>query len=245
MLGDVLPGYDIYCTAKECLAGSPSPWITVGGTSAAAPLFAGGLALVDQVLRDHHKQNVGLANSLLYEIERRFSSSGAIADVTSNNNDLGAFLPSGDQRPLGCCSAGRGYDLASGLGSVDLGKFAFLAVGLQPSIASVSLSLPPQRPVKRHRMLARVTCSRRCIAAAVATVSPPGMRPFTVHSTDAVLKGKGAMTLSLRFSRRQLRIVQRSAAAHQPIQASVVGQVVDSGGNVEASTGAQTLQIRR
>jgi subtilase family serine protease len=245
LLGDVLPGYDIYCTAKECLAGSPSPWITVGGTSAAAPLFAGGLALVDQVLREHHKQNVGLANSLLYEVDRQFSSAGAISDVTSNNNDLGAFLPNGNQRPLGCCSADHGYDLASGLGSVDLGKFAFLAVGLQPAIANVRLSLPPQRPVQRHRMLARVTCSRRCIAAAVASVSLPGARPFVVHSTNAVLQGRGAKTLALRFSGRQLRIVRRSANAHQSIQASVVGQVVDSGGNVEASTGAQTLQITR
>jgi Pro-kumamolisin, activation domain/Subtilase family len=245
LLGDVLPGYDIYCTAKECLAGNLSPWITVGGTSAAAPLFAGGLALVDQALREHHKQNVGLANSLLYQIDRRFSSAGAISDVTSNNNDLGPFLANGNQQPLGCCSAGRGYDLASGLGSVDLAKFAFLAVGLQPAIAEVGLSLPPQDPVRRHRMLARVTCSRRCIAAAVATVSMPGARPFAVRSKSVVLTGRGAKTLALPFSRQQLRMVRRFTDVHKPIQASVVGQVVDSGGNVEASTGAQTLQITR
>ena len=243
LLGDVLPGYDIYCTARECLAGNSGPWITVGGTSAAAPLFAGGLALVDEVLREHHKQNVGLANSLLYQVERRFSSVGAISDVSSNNNDLGPFLRNGDRQPLGCCSAGHGYDLASGLGSVDLGKFAFLAVGLQPAIAQVSLSLPRQRPVVRHRMLARVTCSRRCIAAAVATVSIAGARPFAVHSKSVALRARGARTLALPFSRGQLQMVRRSADAHEPIQASVVGQVVDSGGNVEDSTGAQTLQI--
>ncbi|MGI8506935.1 MAG: S53 family peptidase, partial [Solirubrobacteraceae bacterium] len=64
MLADVLPGYDIYCTAAgDCLnAQNANPWVPVGGTSAAAPLFAGGLALVDQVLREHGKQNLGLAN---------------------------------------------------------------------------------------------------------------------------------------------------------------------------------------
>jgi kumamolisin len=243
LLGDVLPGYNIYCTAKECLNGNPGPWITVGGTSAAAPLFAGGLALVDEVLREHHKQNVGLANPLLYDIDRNFSSSGVISDVTSNNNDLGPFIPNGNRRPLGCCTAGRGYDLASGLGSVDLGKLAFAAIGLQPAIADITLSLPRQRPVRRHRMLARVTCSRRCIVAAVATVSIPGARPFVVSSKNAVLRGSGAKTLALRFSRVQLRIVRRAAKAHKAIQASVVGRLVDSGGNVEASTSAQTLQF--
>jgi Pro-kumamolisin, activation domain/Subtilase family len=243
LLGDVLPGYDIYCTAKECLQGSPGPWITVGGTSAAAPLFAGGLALVDEVLREHHKQNVGLANSLLYDVARHFGSAGVLSDVTSNDNDLGPYLVNGNRRPLGCCSAGPGYDLASGLGSVDLGKLALLAIGLQPAIADVTLSLPPQRPVARHRMLARLECTERCIAAAVATVSIPGARPFTVRSTNAVLRRRGSKTLALRFSRQQVRMLRRGVHAHEAITASVVGQVIDSGGNLEASTSAQTLQI--
>jgi kumamolisin len=243
LLGDVLPGYDIYCTAKECLKGSPGPWITVGGTSAASPLFAGGLALVDEVLRQHHRQNVGLVNSMLYEIGRKFSTSGVISDVTSNNNDLGPFIPTGNQRPLGCCSAGRGYDLASGLGSIDLSKLALLAVGLQPAIAGVTLSLPPQAPIRRHRMLARLTCSRRCIATAVATVSIAGARPFVVKSKTAVLEGSGSKTVALSFSRGQLQAVRRAASAHAAIDASIVGQVIDSGGNVEAATGAQALAI--
>ncbi len=243
LLGDVLPGYDIYCTAKECLRGSPGPWITVGGTSAAAPLFAGGLALVDQMLREHDKQNVGLVNPLLYEIAREFNSSGAISDVTSNNNDLGAFIPGGNQRPLGCCSAQRGYDFASGLGSIDLGKLAFLAIGLQPAVADITLSLPPQNPVRRDRMLARLECSQRCIVTAVATVSITGARPFVVQSKSVVLKRKGAKTVALRFSRGRLRMLRRAISAGEPIQASIVGQVIDSGGNVEASTGAQMLAI--
>lgn len=243
MLADVLPGYDIYCTARECLAGGANPWIAVGGTSAAAPLFAGGLALTDQVLREHGKQNVGLANSLLYEIAGHFASTGAISDVISNDNDLGPFLPNGNRRPLGCCSAGRGYDFASGLGSVDLYKFALLATALQPPIARISVSLPPQRPVQRHRLLARLFCSGRCIAAAVASVTVSGAPPFVVGSGNAVLRGKGSKIVALRFSQRELTLLRAALRAHRAIGASVVGQVLDPGGSVEASSAPRGLRI--
>ncbi len=243
MLADVLPGYDIYCTARECLAGSTSPWIAVGGTSAAAPLFAGGLAVIDQVLREHGKRNLGLANPLLYEVARRFGSTGAISDVTSNDNDLGPFLPNGDRRPLGCCSARRGYDFASGLGSVDIAKLALLATALAPPIARIAVSLPPQRSVLRHGVLATLSCSQRCVAVAVATVTVAGGRPFVVRSSRVVLPGTGSKTVVLRFSNPELALLRRALNAHKPVRTSVVGQLVDAGGNVEVTSGAQTLRI--
>ena len=92
-------------------------------------------------------------------------------------------------------------------------------------------------------MLARLTCSRRCIVTAVATVSIAGARPFVVQSKTAVLEGGGSKTVALSFSRAQLQTVRRAASAHAAIDASVVGQVIDSGGNVEAATGAQALAI--
>src|ERR1700722_17170840 len=168
MLADVLPGYDIYCTSQgDCLnLENSNPWVPVGGTSAASPLFAGGLALVDQLLRQHGKQNVGLANSLLYKLDRRNASTHVISDVVSNDNDLGPFLSIGTHRSLGCCTARAGYDLASGLGSVNVGKLAHLAVAIQPAVAKVSLKLPAQRPVARRHLLAKLRCSRRCILVA-------------------------------------------------------------------------------
>ncbi len=50
MLADLLPGYNIFCSVKAC-QGYGSGWVAVGGTSASSPLFAGGLALIDQMLR--------------------------------------------------------------------------------------------------------------------------------------------------------------------------------------------------
>src|SRR2546429_5539070 len=51
---DPATGYATYCTVTN--AGCPSTgWITVGGTSAAAPLWAGSMALIDQYLQSQGK----------------------------------------------------------------------------------------------------------------------------------------------------------------------------------------------
>ena len=108
------PGTRSIARPADCLQGGPGPWIAVGGTSAATPLLAGGLALVDQILRLHQKQNLGSANSVLYSIARRHPTAGVFSDLTGSDNDLGAVLPSGNKKPLGCCAATPGYDLATG-----------------------------------------------------------------------------------------------------------------------------------
>ena len=132
MLADVAPGYEIFCTAKgDCIGqGHTDPWTQVGGTSAAAPLLAGGLALVDQSLRSRHRQDIGLANPLLYGIAASSAAPGVISDVVANNNDLGQSL---DGKALGCCTAGPGFDEASGLGSVNLAGLALAAGALVPA----------------------------------------------------------------------------------------------------------------
>jgi kumamolisin len=245
MLADVLPGYNIYCTAKgDCLnTQNSNPWVPVGGTSAASPLLAGGLALVDELLREHGKQDLGLANPLLYKLDLGDASTHVISDVLGSDNDLGQYLSGGNHQPLGCCSAGPGYDLASGLGSVDLAKLAFLATALQPTIAKVGLSLPPQRPVARHHVLAKLTCSRRCTVAAIATVSIPRSRSFKLSSSTHLLRRKGRKTVELSFSRQDLSRLRGGLRAGKRIYATVYGVIVDSGGNIEASSRGQRLRI--
>ena len=67
MLSDIAPGYAIYCSASEpnCISDVNSdPWEALGGTSAATPLLAGGLAIIDQKLKAAGKQPLGLVNPL-------------------------------------------------------------------------------------------------------------------------------------------------------------------------------------
>jgi len=106
---DPTTGYSIYCTVMN--AGCPSSgWITVGGTSAAAPLWAGSMALVNQYLRADGKARVGFANPTLYRLFNVQQPFPAFHDITDGDNLL--------------YSATTGYDLASGLGSPDIYNIA-------------------------------------------------------------------------------------------------------------------------
>jgi hypothetical protein len=97
--------------------GSPSPWITIGGTSSATPLWAAMVALVDasSTCSSESVTNVGFVSPLLYGIAASPTAYAAsFNDITVGNNDTygfddGAVFP-----------AGTGYDMASGLGSPKL-----------------------------------------------------------------------------------------------------------------------------
>jgi len=105
---DPAVGYSIYCTVMN--AGCPpSGWITVGGTSAATPLWAGGITLINQYLKDDGKARIGFANPTLYRLNT-LQAFPAFHDITDGTNLL--------------YSATTGYDLASGLGSPDIYNIA-------------------------------------------------------------------------------------------------------------------------
>ncbi len=131
-LADVAPGYALYCTAPECepRAAAVYGWTSFGGTSAATPLMAAGVALVNQYAARRHLPPVGFLNPLLYRLGAKVRTRrGAFDDVVKGNNDIGSALAAaaGGGRPLGCCAARRGFDRASGWGSLKVPGFAKLA----------------------------------------------------------------------------------------------------------------------
>jgi subtilase family serine protease len=84
----------------------------VCGTSEASPLFAGIVAMADQ-LAGRRLGHLGAALYELYE-ERRHS----YVDITQGNNTFGPFTNSdGNTYTVEGYDAGPGYDLASGLGT--------------------------------------------------------------------------------------------------------------------------------
>jgi kumamolisin len=89
-------------------------WMPVNGTSAAAPLLAGGALLTVQAAARAGVERPGLLNPLLYQAARA-DSPGLFHDIVKGNNDL---------YRVGCCSARPGYDRASGWGSVQLDRLA-------------------------------------------------------------------------------------------------------------------------
>ena len=246
MLADVAPGYAVYCSASgDCINSSNSnPWQAVGGTSAATPLLAAGLALVDQKLRMHGRQDLGLVNPLLYKLGRNPLLTGKVFDdVTQTSNDVGAFIP-GDGLPLACCTAAAGYDEASGWGSIDLAGFTTAALGMQPRIVNVGLSLPGgQRPVSHRQILATLSCSGPCLIGAFATITVGSSRLPGLYSNVYHLRTRGQKTIPIRLPPSDLRKLRWGLADHRRIVASVVGAIVDAGGNVEKQSGPRQLTV--
>jgi kumamolisin len=111
-------GYIIYC--DRCGAGRGIVWAPIGGTSAAAPLMA---ALTADADESAGKQ-LGFANPFLYAQ----AGTGVFHDIVSGTNNLfgGRHY-----------TAHPGYDLATGLGSVDASAFATALAGYAPGAVSV------------------------------------------------------------------------------------------------------------
>ncbi|HTX44702.1 MAG TPA: S53 family peptidase [Solirubrobacteraceae bacterium] len=231
MLADPYPGYAIYCSTEDCAHGGG--WTRLGGTSIATPLMAGGLALTDQVLHAEQRPNLGLVAPLLYEAAGNSSIRDLIfRDVTQGSNDIGAYLPGGGGKPVGCCTAGPGYDEASGFGSVDLGDLIDFAAEILPNVhLRLAVSVPKhQHPVRSGRLSAEVTCSTGCIVYAGAAVKIGHSRPFAVYANDAhgtLLRSAGRAAFVLRFSPAQRRKLRAALRHHVRISATVIGYVVE------------------
>ena len=106
---DPSPGYVIICS-KSVQGCGPSPGQTiafVGGTSAAAPLVAGMIALWTQQAKQSGLPRPGFVPPLLYSIAH--GAPGSFLDITTGNNSVFSSVS--------CCSAATGFDMASGLGS--------------------------------------------------------------------------------------------------------------------------------
>ncbi len=81
-----------------------------GGTSLAAPTWAGFTALMDQDLKAHHDPAVGFFNPILFRLASSSVPYPPFHDVTLGGNDFYAATP--------------GYDMTTGLGSPDVYNLA-------------------------------------------------------------------------------------------------------------------------
>ena len=99
-------------------------WSLACGTSEATPEFAAIVAIADQIAG----RPLGVINSTLYKMYARHAA--GIVDVTSGNNTV-AFYPKGGKSPVTVkgYSAGKGYDLVTGIGTLDALPFAYELAG--------------------------------------------------------------------------------------------------------------------
>jgi subtilase family serine protease len=105
---------DVY----QSFAGQPAGWYPTCGTSESTPEFAGIVALADQVA--HHP--LGLINPALYALSAAHAP--GIVDVTKGDITV-SFTQGGKLQTVKGFSALPGYDLASGVGTVDARYFVY------------------------------------------------------------------------------------------------------------------------
>lgn len=143
--GPNLSAYAICAIDADCIATASQPEVTlVGGTSASAPAMAGIMALINQKFGRQ-----GQANFNFYGLARK--SPAVFHDIVTGTNNVpcqrGSPNCSLDTNGDGLFSlqeyaAGTGYDLATGLGSVDGNALVtnWNNVSFAPSTTTLSLS---------------------------------------------------------------------------------------------------------
>jgi subtilase family serine protease len=100
----------------ESYPGIQPGWYITCGTSESAPLFAGIVALAAQ----EAGHGLGFINPALYSLRHKRAS--GIRDVTEGNNTV-SFHQSGVLVTVPGFAARAGYDLASGIGTIDAAHF--------------------------------------------------------------------------------------------------------------------------
>jgi subtilase family serine protease len=154
MSGACNGGADMY----QSFSGQPAGWYPTCGTSEATPEFAGIVALAEQVAG----HPLGLINPYLYALS--LSGAPGIVDIVSGNNTV-RLKQDGSWHTVAGFAAGHGYDLASGVGTVNASFFV-------PELACLAAHPRRSQPLAERQCLwppPRITSSR-------AALSGPGTR---------------------------------------------------------------------
>jgi len=100
----------------QTFGGQPSGWYAACGTSESSPLFAGIVALADQVAG----HRLGLINPALYRLASQHAP--GLVSVRSGNNTV-SFRQGGKRHTVSGYRARAGYNLAAGLGTINAQLF--------------------------------------------------------------------------------------------------------------------------
>ena len=104
----------VFLDAK--VGAGPAGFYLIGGTSEASPLFSGVVAIADQWAG----HGLGLLNPAIYRLLAH--NAAGIVDVTQGTNTV-TFPQGGSTHTVKGFNARHGYDLSTGVGTVDAAKF--------------------------------------------------------------------------------------------------------------------------
>jgi hypothetical protein len=203
---DASPDHDsyLYCT-QVTTAGSPDAYVSscqansfrlsdpgqadnddflalAGGTSFAAPQFAGLLAVIEQKLATGG--GLGNINPSLYKLASNATTyASAFHDITTGNNEVPCVSGSPDcptgANPVIGYAAATGYDQATGIGSVDANNLATAFAALVAATGTkTAITVAPGTSVAIGET---VTFTATVTPNTAGTAGPTGTVTFTVN----------------------------------------------------------------
>jgi hypothetical protein len=187
----------------DCTVTDPSSgelFVTgVGGTSASTPAMAGIMALINQKYGPQ-----GQANTVLYPLAAQFPSVFRDVAVGSNNVPCYSYQLGCSQDPNAQTysyqkySAVAGYDLASGLGTVDVNALFtnWNKISFQPS--ATTLTLVPNAIVHGQVITATATVTGKGVPTGTVALISSSPLPANTGQGDLVLNNQGIGVSNLR-----------------------------------------------
>ena len=207
-----------------------------GGTSYAAPRWAGFIALINQQSIANGHSTVGFINPAIYAIGKAASYDSDFHDITSGNNN------NGDGRSY---NAVVGYDLVTGWGSPN-GQSLINALAGGSGTSTGSVTLAPtsvafgNQTVNTASSAQTITLSNGTASAvSITSVAVSGSFSQT-NSCGSSLAANGSCTISVKFTPTATgaasgTLTVTDAASGSPQTATLSGTGVSAGGSVSLS----------
>jgi subtilase family serine protease len=246
-------GY-LYCSSDSNATGitgscsdgfrdSSDEYLTVaGGTSFAAPIFSGMLAIINQKL---NSTGQGVINSTLYSLAASSTTyASAFHDITSGSNECTAGSSYCESAGESEYPATTGYDEASGLGSVDLDKLltAWPTTSASSLTASTTtLTAASSSPASGASDAITITVAS---SSTSLTTTPTGTLTITVDGTEetsSLALSNGSASYSFSSTTAGSHVIEATYSGDTTYAGSTGSAVVAVGSSTSSSSGSFTL----
>jgi subtilase family serine protease len=249
----------LYCSSDSSATGitgscadgfrdSNDKYLTVaGGTSFAAPIFAGMLALINQ---KGNSTGQGLINPTLYTLAANSTTYASVFhDITSGSNECTAGSSYCSSAGASGYSATVGYDEASGLGSVDLYNLLTAwpsSSGSSLEATTTSLSAATSTPSSGASDVITITVAPE---SSSVTTTPTGTLAVTVDGTtetSSLALSNGAAIYTFSSTTSRAHVITATYSGNSTFAASTGTTTVtigSSSGTGSGGSGSATVTV--